>query len=118
MNQGGLYQSLTASTAEDGALAERLATARRHAAIVLRIERLWPALQPALAVLGIYCVASLLRIPQHLPDGVRLLLVASWLSLCGWRLHKDIENLTPPPPARLTGGLNRHRAFTIAPLLR
>ena len=96
MNQGGLHQSLTASTAEDGALEERLATARRHATIVLRIERLWPALQPTLALLGIYCVASLLRIPQHLPDGVRLLLVASWLSLCGWRLHKDIENLAPP----------------------
>ncbi|MBS1000422.1 DUF4175 family protein [Acetobacter persici] len=96
MTPAGLKQDLASSTAEGGSLAVRLATARQHAAFVLRTERLWPALQPTLALLGVYGIAGLLRLPQHLPDGLRLVLVAGWLSLCGWRLHQNLSNLKAP----------------------
>ncbi|WP_354859430.1 DUF4175 domain-containing protein [Acetobacter fabarum] len=94
----GLKQDLTASTAQDGTLAARLAHVRRNAALVLHIEQLWPALQPTVAMLGVYTLAGLLRLPQHLPDGLRLVSVAGWLSLCGWRLHTDLGRLRPTTP--------------------
>ncbi|GAN68092.1 DUF4175 domain-containing protein [Acetobacter orleanensis] len=96
MNPADLKQDLASSTAQGGALAARLATARQHAGFVLRTEQLWPALQPTLALLGVYGVAGLLRLPQHLPDGLRLVVVAGWLSLCGWRLHHDLSTLKTP----------------------
>lgn len=96
MTPAGLKQNLASSTAEGGSLAARLATARQHATFVLRMEQLWPALQPTLALLGVYALAGLVRAPQHLPDGLRLVLVAGWLSLCGWRLQRDLSNLKAP----------------------
>ena len=87
---GGLKHDLTASTAPGGALAARLALARRRAGLVLHFEQLWPALQPTLAMLGLYTLAGLVRLPQQLPDSLRLVGVAGWLSLCGWRLHTDL----------------------------
>ncbi|WP_249208749.1 DUF4175 family protein [Acetobacter okinawensis] len=94
----GLKHDLTASTAQDGTLAARLAHVRRHAGLVLYTEQLWPALQPTLAMLGAYTLAGLLRLPQQLPDGLRLVGVAGWLSLCGWRLHTDLAHLRPATP--------------------
>ncbi|MCG4259184.1 DUF4175 domain-containing protein [Acetobacter senegalensis] len=96
MKTGDLKHDLASTTAQDGALAARLASARKHAALVLRVERLWPALQPTAGLLGLYCLAGLLRLPQHLPDGLRLVVVAGWLSLCGWRLQRDLSALRPP----------------------
>lgn len=98
---GGLKPDLTASTAQDGALAARLAHVRRQANLVLHIEQLWPALQPTLAMLGVYTLAGLLRLPQHLPDGLRLAGVAGWLSLCGWRLHTDLGRLRATTPEQI-----------------
>ncbi|MCX2560013.1 DUF4175 family protein [Acetobacter farinalis] len=98
MSPADLKQDLASSTAGGGSLAARLATVRQHAAFVLHIEQLWPALQPTLGLLGLYAVAGLLRLPQHLPDGLRLVLVAGWLSLCGWRLHTDLSRLNAPTP--------------------
>lgn len=96
MKTADLKQDLASSTADGGSLAARLATVRQHAAYVLHTEQLWPALQPTLALLGVYGVAGLLRLPQHLPDGLRLVAVAGWLSLCGWRLHNDLSRLKAP----------------------
>ena len=90
---GGLKHDLTASTAQGGALAARLAHVRRRAGLVLHIEQLWPALQPTLAMLGLYTLAGLVRLPQQLPDSLRLVGVAGWLSLCGWRLHTDLAQV-------------------------
>ncbi|MFT8419388.1 MAG: DUF4175 family protein, partial [Acetobacter sp.] len=98
---GGLKHDLTTSTACGGTLAARLAHVRRNAALVLYTERLWPALQPTLALLGVYTLAGLLRLPQHLPDGLRLVGVAGWLSLCGWRLHTDLSRLRAATPEEI-----------------
>lgn len=98
---GGLKHDLTASTAQDGALAARLAHVRRQTGLVLHIEQLWPALQPTLAMLGLYTLAGLLRLPQQLPDGLRLVGVAGWLSLCGWRLHTDLGRLHKATPEEI-----------------
>ncbi|MCP1243135.1 DUF4175 family protein [Acetobacter lambici] len=113
---GGLKHDLTASTAQDGTLAARLAHMRRHAALVLHIERLWPALQPTLAMLGGYTLAGLLRLPQHLSDGLRLVGVAGWLSLCGWRLHTDLGRLRPNTPEEVDRRIEQASSLHNRPL--
>nr|WP_298798104.1 DUF4175 family protein [uncultured Acetobacter sp.] len=116
MSSADLKQDLASSTADGGALAARLGTARQHAAFVLRTEQLWPALQPTLALLGIYGVAGLLRLPQHLPDGLRLVVVAGWLSLCGWRLHNDLSRLKAPTADAIDRQIERASGLRNRPL--
>lgn len=112
----GLKHDLTASTAQDGTLAARLAHVRRHAGLVLYTERLWPALQPTLAMLGAYTLAGLLRLPQQLPDGLRLVGVAGWLSLCGWRLHTDLAQLRPATPEEIDHRIEQASGLRNRPL--
>ncbi|MFS8370438.1 DUF4175 domain-containing protein [Acetobacter indonesiensis] len=119
MKTGDLKNDLASSTAQGGSLAARLATARKNAAFVLRTERLWPALQRTTGLLGLYVLAGLARLPQHLPDGLRLVTVAGWLSLCGWRLHRDLSNLRPPSRHAIdrrieqASGLSNHPLATL-----
>ncbi|GBQ82168.1 hypothetical protein AA14337_2259 [Acetobacter malorum DSM 14337] len=116
MKTADLKQDLASSTADGGSLAARLATVRQHAAYVLHTEQLWPALQPTLALLGVYGVAGLLRLPQHLPDGLRLVAVAGWLSLCGWRLHNDLSRLKAPTAAAIDRRIERASGLHNRPL--
>ncbi|KFL88315.1 hypothetical protein AmDm5_2317 [Acetobacter malorum] len=116
MKTADLKQDLASSTADGGSLAARLATVRQHAAYVLYIEQLWPALQPTLALLGVYGVAGLLRLPQHLPDGLRLVAVAGWLSLCGWRLHNDLSRLKAPTTDAIDRRIERASGLHNRPL--
>ncbi|KXV67733.1 hypothetical protein AD951_14590 [Acetobacter malorum] len=116
MKTADLKQDLASSTADGGSLAARLATVRQHAAYVLHTEQLWPALQPTLALLGVYGVAGLLRLPQHLPDGLRLVAVAGWLSLCGWRLHNDLSRLKAPTTDAIDRRIERASGLHNRPL--
>ncbi|KXV78921.1 DUF4175 domain-containing protein [Acetobacter cerevisiae] len=116
MKTADLKQDLASSTADGGSLAARLATVRQHAAFVLHTEQLWPALQPTLALLGVYGVAGLLRLPQHLPDGLRLVAVAGWLSLCGWRLHNDLSRLKAPTADAIDRRIERASGLHNRPL--
>lgn len=116
MKTADLKQDLASSTADGGSLAARLATVRQHAAYVLHTEQLWPALQPTLALLGVYGVAGLLRLPQHLPDGLRLVAVAGWLSLCGWRLHNDLSRLKAPTTDAIDRRIERASGLRNRPL--
>ncbi|OUJ16915.1 hypothetical protein HK27_02535 [Acetobacter orientalis] len=123
MTGSDLKNSLAASTAQDGSLAARLATARKNARFVLHAQNLWPAVQPTLGLLGLYTLAGLLRLPQHLPDGLRLVTVAGWLSLCGWRLHRDLSRLSAPTPQAIdqqietASGLHNHPLATLTDTL-
>lgn len=101
MSAGGPKTDLTASTAEGGALAARLASTRSRAAYVLWAERLWPALLPPAGLLGLYTLAGLLRLPQSLPDGLRLVLLLVVMGLCGWWAWRRLRALTAPSPASI-----------------
>ena len=57
----------------DVALRRKRAAAR----LVLWFERFWPAIWPALGVLGVYACAALLDIPGLLPPWPRVLLLAT-----------------------------------------
>lgn len=119
MTGNALKNNLAATTAQDGSLAARLATARKNARLVLYAQSLWPAVQPTLGLLGLYTLAGLLRLPQHLPDGLRLVTVAGWLSLCGWRLQRDLGQIRPPTPQAIdqqietVSGLHNHPLATL-----
>lgn len=116
MKTADLKQDLASSTADGGSLAARLATVRQHAAYMLHTEQLWSALQPTLALLGVYGVTGLLRLPQHLPDGLRLVAVAGWLSLCGWRLHNDLSRLKAHTPDAIDRRIERASGLHNRPL--
>lgn len=116
MTAGDLKNSLASSSAQNGSLAARLATARRNAALVLRLETLWPALQPTVGLLGVYTAASLLRLPQHLPDGLRLVTITGWLGLCGWRLYRDLSSLKPPSTSAIDRRIESASGLTNRPL--
>ncbi|MFT9014814.1 MAG: DUF4175 family protein [Acetobacter sp.] len=127
---GGPEHSLTAPTAQNGghhtpdgnaappslALARHLAAMRQRARLVLRAEYLRPALLPPLALLGLYCLGGLLRVPQHLPDSARLVLLAAWLGLCGWRLRAGLRGIAHPTPAAIDRRIEQASGLANAPL--
>nr|WP_230975391.1 DUF4175 family protein [Acetobacter garciniae] len=127
---GGPEHSLTAPTAPNGAphvpdgeatsppmaLARHLAAMRQRAGLVLRVEYLWPALLPPAALLGLYCLAGLLRLPQHLPDSARLVLLVGWLGLCGWRLRAGLRQVAHPTPTAIDRRIEQASGLANAPL--
>lgn len=71
----------------------RLTARRALARIVLLFERVWPAIWPALGVLGLFLIAALLDLPARLPAWAHFsLLVATGLGVAGllarglWRI--------------------------------
>ncbi|MBO1327129.1 DUF4175 family protein [Acetobacter suratthaniensis] len=94
---GGSHDSLTARNPDTGPLSARLASVRRHAAFVLHVERVRPVALPVLAVLGLYVLAGLCRLPQHLPDLARWLLLLGGAGLCYGLLRTRLRSLPAIP---------------------
>ncbi len=96
----------------------RLATLRSRARLVLWVERLWPALWPALGLLGAGAVAALFDLPALLLPLVHWFALLALAAGCGWLLWRGLHRLRPPNEAEidrrleLNGGV-AHRPLTV-----
>ncbi len=93
-----------------------LARKRRLAAAALWVEQLWPAVWPALGVLGFYAGIALLDLPALLPSWPRLLLFAVVLALAGFLLWRGLRRVARPSPALADRRLERDSGLPHRPL--
>lgn len=80
-------------------LSTRLLRVRQRARRVLLAERLWPALRLPLLILSLYVLASLIRLPQSLPDAGRIIVLGLLLAaiiVLALRGFRRIEDPTRP----------------------
>ncbi len=75
---------------------QQLAQIRRRTIYVLWIEQLFPAFAPAAILFCLYIFAGLLRIPQSLPDSLRLILLILLIGICCYWTWCRIRHITPP----------------------
>ncbi len=113
---GGTHDSLTARSSHTGPLSARLASVRRHAALVLHIERVRPAVLPVLTALGLYVLAGLCRLPQHLPDPARWLLLLCGGGLCIGSLRARLRALPALPASAIDRRIERASGLPNQPL--
>lgn len=94
-----------------------LERARRQAGRVLWIEQVWPRLLPALAVLLVVLIASLLTLPQRLPlwlhAGLLLVVVAG----IGLLLYRQLHPLRSPGVRSRDDRIERASKLAHRPLL-
>ncbi len=99
-------------------LADRLAAKRSAARSVLWLERIWPALWPALALIGVWAALALFDVPALLPAWWHLAAVALLVAALGVLLWRGLRPLARPTPAEidrrleLTSGV-RHRPLVV-----
>lgn len=96
----------------DAALRRKRAAAR----LVLWFERSWPAIWPALGVLGVYACAALLDVPGVLPPWPRVLLLAAVLLLASWLLWRGLHRVRMPSEAEADRRLERASGLRHRPL--
>ena len=89
---------------------------RAAARLVLWFERFWPAVWPALGVLGAYACAALLDIPGLLPPWPRVLLLAAVLGLAGVLLWRGLRRVRVPSEAEADRRLERASGLRHRPL--
>jgi len=89
---------------------------RAAARLVLWFERIWPAIWPALGVLGGYACAALLDIPGLLPPWPRVLLLAGVLLLAAWLLWRGLRRVRLPSEAEADRRLERASGLRHRPL--
>ena len=80
---------------------QRLVEIRRRTVYVLWIERLFPAFAPAAILFCLYIFAGLLRIPQSLPDSLRLILLILFIGICCYWTWCRIRRITPPTASNI-----------------
>ena len=66
------------------------------ARVALLWERVWPALWPATAVLGLYIALSLFGFPGELPGALRSILLLAVLAATGWFLYREFRPWRTP----------------------
>ena len=92
-----------------------LLTRKRAAArAALWFEQLWPAVWPAIGLLGAYACAALLDLPARLPSWPRLLLLLAVVLAAAALLWRGLHQVRRPTPARVDRRLEaasglRHR---------
>ena len=89
---------------------------RAAARLVLWFERFWPAVWPALGVLGAYACAALLDIPGLLPPWPRVLLLTAALGLAAWLLWRGLRQVRLPSEAEADRRLERASGLRHRPL--
>ncbi len=93
-------------------LGRKRATAR----LVLWFERLWPAIWPALGILGAYACAALLDLPGALPPWPRLALLGVVLLLAAAVLWRGLGRVHAPTNAEADRRLERASGLRHRPL--
>ncbi len=93
-----------------------LSRKRSAARLVLWFERFWPAIWPALGVLGAYACAALLNIPSLLPPWARVVLLAAVLALVAGLLWRKLRPVRMPTEAEADRRLERASSLRHRPL--
>ncbi len=98
-------------------LRSRIARRRAHARRVLWFERIWPALWPAFALIGLWLAASLFNLPSLLPGwwhiGLNVAVIASMVAL----LVRGLRPLDRPSDAEVDRRLERATGLRHRPLV-
>src|ERR1700712_4298606 len=79
-----------------GTLVRRLAGRRVLARGAILFEFLWPALWPALGLLGLFVCAALLNLPQRLPPSLHLTLLVVVILGCIGLAFRGLRGLKLP----------------------
>ena len=93
-----------------------LSRKRGLARLVLLFEQLWPAIWPALGVLGAYACAALLDVPSILPPWPRILFLSAVLILAVWLLWRGLRRVRAPTEADADRRLERASGLRHRPL--
>lgn len=93
-----------------------LARKRRLAQAALWFEQFWPAVWPAIGVLGLYAGVALLDLPALLPPWPRILLFAAVLAIAGFLLWRGLRRISIPTPALADRRLERESGLSHRPL--
>ncbi len=96
--------------------ARMLGRKRAAARLALWFEQLWPAVWPALGILGAYACAALLDIPGALPSWPRLALLAVVLLLAAVALWRGLRWVHAPTDAEADRRLERASGLRHRPL--
>ncbi|NPD65961.1 DUF4175 family protein [Lichenicola cladoniae] len=94
-----------------------LARARRQAGRVLWIEQIWPRLLPAIGVLIVVLIASLLTLPQRLPLWLHAALLLAIVACTGLLLYRRLVLLRAPGLRRRDDRIERASGLAHRPLL-
>ena len=89
---------------------------RAAARLALWFERFWPAIWPALGVLGAYACAALLDIPGSLPAWPRMILLAAALLLAAVLLWRGLRRVRVPSETEADRRLERASGLRHRPL--
>ncbi len=89
---------------------------RAAARAVLLFERLWPAIWPALGVLGAFAAAALLGLVAMLPPLLHLALLAAVAALAAALLVRGLRRVAVPGPAESDRRLERASGLRHRPL--
>ncbi len=100
------------SPAPDRTLSRKRAVAR----LVLWVEQLWPALWPALAVIGVYACLALLNVPALLPPEGRIAVLAIALLLLGVAVWRGVRRSVRPGAEAVDRRLERDSGLRHRPL--
>jgi uncharacterized protein (TIGR02302 family) len=103
-------------TERSAALMQRLGRRRLQARAVLLFELVWPALWPALGVLGAFVCVALLDVPRMLPAVVHVAALAAATALFGWLLLRGLRRVRIPDAAEADRRLERASGLRHRPL--
>ena len=97
-------------------LIHRLATQRQLARSALLFERIWPAIWPALGVLGVFAVGALLDLPRSLPPMAHVALLLVTVVAIGMFLYRGLHGLRAPDQRAADRRLERASGLVHRPL--
>lgn len=89
---------------------------RRLARAALLFEAVWPAIWPALGVLGAFVCAALLDLPQLLPPAWHAALLAAVAVAAAWLLARGLRRVRLPTRAEADRRLERDTGLRHSPL--
>lgn len=94
----------------------RLTQKRRLAQAALWFEQVWPAIWPALGVLGLYAGFALLDLPAYLPSWPRIGLFVAVLAIAGALLWRGLRRVARPSADLADRRLERDSGLAHRPL--
>lgn len=89
---------------------------RRAAQAALWFEQLWPAVWPAIGVLGFYACLALVDVPSWLPPWPRIALLVAALLAAGFLLWRGLARIVRPNSALADRRLERDSGLRHRPL--
>ena len=97
-------------------LMQRLRRLRIQARAVLWFELVWPAIWPALGVVGVFICFALLDLPRRIPPLLHALALAAAVIAAGWLLLRGLRGIRVPDNAQADRRLERASGLRHRPL--